>query len=106
MGNISVGGTGKTPHCEYIAKILDSKYKLALLSKGYGRTSKDFLYVEINTKPLKLVTKHFKANKIFNQIVAVDHSRVNGIKKIIQDFPETNIFILDDAFQHRSIKLV
>ena len=54
MGNITVGGTGKTPHCEYIAKTLDSKYKLALLSKGYGRISKDFLYVEVNSKAIEV----------------------------------------------------
>ena len=106
VGNITVGGTGKTPHCEYIAKTLDSKYKLALLSKGYGRTSKDFLYVEINSKAIEVGDEALQSKQnIPNQIVAVDHSRVNGIQKILQDFPETNVFILDDAFQHRSIKI-
>ena len=106
VGNITVGGTGKTPHCEYIAKTLDSEYKLALLSKGYGRNSKDFNYVEVNSKAIEVGDEALQTKQnIPNQIVAVDHSRVNGIQKILQDFPKTNVFILDDAFQHRSIKI-
>ena len=106
VGNITVGGTGKTPHCEYIAKTLDSEYKLALLSKGYGRNTNNFNYVEVNNKAIEVGDEALQTKQnIPNQIVAVDHSRVNGIQKILQDFPKTNVFILDDAFQHRSIKL-
>ena len=106
VGNITVGGTGKTPHCEYIAKTLDSEYKLALLSKGYGRNTNNFNYVEVNSKAIEVGDEALQTKQnIPNQIVAVDHSRVNGIQKILQDFPKTNVFILDDAFQHRSIKI-
>lgn len=106
VGNITVGGTGKTPHCEYIAKTLDSEYKLALLSKGYGRNTNNFNYVEVNNKAIEVGDEALQTKQnIPNQIVAVDHSRVNGIQKILQDFPKTNVFILDDAFQHRSIKI-
>jgi tetraacyldisaccharide 4'-kinase len=106
VGNITVGGTGKTPHCEYIAKTLDSEYKLALLSKGYGRNTNNFNYVEVNSKAIEVSDEALQTKQnIPNQIVAVDHSRVNGIQKILQDFPKTNVFILDDAFQHRSIKI-
>ena len=64
VGNITVGGTGKTPHCEYIAKTLDSEYKLALLSKGYGRNTKILIMLKLIARPLKSVTKLFKLNKI------------------------------------------
>ena len=106
VGNITVGGTGKTPHCEYIAKTLDSEYKLALLSKGYGRNTNNFNYVEISSKAIEVGDEALQTKQNSpNQIVAVDHSRVNGIQKILKDFPKTNVFILDDAFQHRSIKI-
>ena len=67
---------------------------------------KILFYVEINSKAIEVGDEALQSKQnIPNQIVAVDHSRVNGIQKIIQDFPETNVFILDDAFQHRSIKI-
>ena len=106
VGNITVGGTGKTPHSEYIAKILDSKYKLALLSKGYGRNTNNFNYVEIKSKAVEVGDEALQSKQnLPNQIVGVDHNRVNGVQKILKDFPQTNVFILDDAFQHRSIKI-
>ena len=64
VGN-TVGGTGKTPHCEYIAKTLDSEYKLALLSKGYGRNIIILIMLKLIARPLKSVTKLFKLNKTF-----------------------------------------
>lgn len=106
VGNITVGGTGKTPHSEYIAKMLDSNHKLALLSKGYGRNSNHFKYVEINSKAEEVGDESLQIKQnLPEQIVAVDHSRVNGVNQILKDFPETNVFILDDAYQHRSIKI-
>ena len=106
VGNIAVGGTGKTPHTEYIAKILKLDYKLALLSRGYGRKTNNFIYVEINDKALEVGDEALQSKHNYpNQIVAVDKSRVNGVQKILKDYPLTNVFILDDAFQHRSIKI-
>ena len=90
VGNITVGGTGKTPHCEYIAKTLDSEYKLALLSKGYGRNTKILIMLKLHSKAIEVGDEALQTKQnIPNQIVAVDHSRVNGIQKILKEFPKT-----------------
>jgi tetraacyldisaccharide 4'-kinase len=105
IGNISVGGSGKTPHTNYIAKLLSPNYKVAILSRGYGRKSSEFNYVELDSatsavgdEPLQL-----KRNNS-NCIVAVNNNRNNGVKKILIDHPATNVILLDDGFQHRRIK--
>lgn len=105
VGNITVGGTGKTPHTEYLARLLKERYKVAVLSRGYKRKSEGFLTAgnsstvsETGDEPLQI---HRKYNDI---IVAVDRKRVNGIREIMKRFPDVGIIILDDAFQHRSIK--
>lgn len=104
IGNITVGGTGKTPHTEYLVGLLKDKYKIAVLSRGYKRKTKDFLYVnqsnthqEVGDEPLQIATK-------FNDIiVAVCANRVEGVKKIKKE-NDVDIILLDDAFQHRKIK--
>ena len=105
IGNLSIGGTGKTPHTNYIAKLLSKNYKVGILSRGYGRKSKEFNYVQANSpvytvgdEPLQL-----KLNNP-NCIVAVNNNRNKGVEKIIADFPDINIILLDDGFQHRKIK--
>ncbi len=106
LGNLCVGGTGKTPHTEYIVKLLKDKYKIAVLSRGYGRKTSDYLLANeensnslfIGDEPAQIKNKHPEI------IVAVDANRVNGINKTKAQFPETEIFILDDAFQHRYVK--
>ena len=105
VGNITVGGTGKTPHTEYLAGLLYEKYRIAILSRGYKRKSHGFrvasassTFIEIGDEPLQI----FK--KFPGIIVAVDGDRINGARTIINDHPETEIIILDDGFQHRSIK--
>ncbi len=106
IGNLAVGGTGKTPHTDYIINLLKKEYKVATLSRGYGRKTNDFLYVTTNSKadkvgdePLQLKQKHP------NCIVAVDKDRRKGIQKIINDHPNINVILLDDAFQHRWVKV-
>lgn len=106
VGNISVGGTGKTPHVEYLVDALKDKMKIAVLSRGYKRKTRGFIEVETNMgvnevgdEPLQIKTK-------FPEItVAVDRSRVHGIDTIISEKVNTKIdvIILDDAFQHRYV---
>ena len=106
IGNISVGGTGKTPHTEYIAKILKDEYKISLLSKGYGRKTQNVNYVHTNSNPIEVGDESLQTKRNFpDQIVAVDHHRVNGVEKILSEHQNIRAIILDDAFQHRSIKL-
>jgi len=106
VGNITAGGTGKTPHTSYIASLLEDKFNIAILSKGYGRKSKDFQYVELNSNVIQVGDEPLQTKQNFpKQIVAVDHKRVNGVLKIIEENPETSVVILDDAYQHRSIKI-
>lgn len=102
IGNITVGGTGKTPHTEYIIRLLKENYKLAILSRGYKRKTSGFRiagensnFEEIGDEPLQI------KNKFKDIIVAVDGNRVRGIKGILQKEPTTDIILLDDAFQHR-----
>jgi tetraacyldisaccharide 4'-kinase len=104
VGNITVGGTGKTPHTEYLAELLRKDFKVATLSRGYKRKTSDFrialegsLVSEIGDEPLQIF------RKFPDIIVAVDRNRVKGINRIMQTFPGTEVVILDDAFQHRRV---
>jgi len=104
VGNITVGGTGKTPHTEYLAGLLRENFKVAILSRGYKRKTRDFRIVsssslvsEVGDEPLQLFRK-FPDN-----LVAIDRNRVRGIWKILQADPETEVIILDDGYQHRRL---
>ena len=107
VGNLSVGGTGKTPHVELIASWLINESKnIAILSRGYGRTTKGLLEIKevlsaelSGDEPLQYKTK-FK-NKA---VVVVSEDRRKGVEYIIQHFPQTDVILLDDAFQHRKVK--
>ncbi len=106
VGNLTVGGTGKTPHVEYLVKLLHPKYKLGTLSRGYGRKTIGFhlatataTTAEIGDEP-----KQFR-NRFAPEIpVAVDGQRVHGVRKLMEKFPSLDVIILDDVFQHRRIK--
>lgn len=105
IGNITVGGTGKTPHAEYLIDLLRKEFKVALLSRGYKRKSKGFRIVsqlssaaETGDEPLQVFLK------FPDIIVAVDRDRAKGIRTILKEHPETEVIILDDGFQHRKIK--
>ena len=105
VGNLSVGGTGKTPHTDYITKLLEKKYNLAIISRGYGRRSSGFKYVKLNSKPLDIGDEPLMLkNKNPNTIVAVNSNRNQAVEKIINDYPEINLIILDDGYQHRKIQ--
>ncbi|MBI4649152.1 MAG: tetraacyldisaccharide 4'-kinase [Bacteroidia bacterium] len=107
IGNITVGGTGKTPHVEYLADLFKRRFKVAVLSRGYKRKSRGFRFVTTDSSCIEAgdEPKQIK-QKLPEIIVAVDRNRVNGINKLINnnsgDSPD--IIVLDDAFQHRRVK--
>ncbi|HCC70358.1 MAG TPA: tetraacyldisaccharide 4'-kinase [Bacteroidales bacterium] len=105
VGNITVGGTGKTPHTEYLVNLLKKDYNVAVLSRGYKRKTRDFNIVEADSdvytsgdEPLQIKYKHPELT------VAVDRNRVHGINEILTRKPHSDIILLDDAFQHRYIE--
>ncbi len=105
VGNLSTGGTGKSPMIEFLINALKTDYKVATLSRGYKRTTKGFIVVksrhlshEVGDEPLQ-----FKTN--FPEItVAVDANRRRGISNLLKNEPELDLILLDDAFQHRKVK--
>jgi tetraacyldisaccharide 4'-kinase len=105
IGNLTTGGTGKTPHIEYLVRLLDTDKNVATLSRGYGRKTNGFQYVSENSKPEIVGDEPLQLKNKFNKItVAVCESRKSGIERIIQDNPLTDVVLLDDAFQHRAVK--
>ena len=105
VGNITVGGTGKTPFTEYLVRALSQKYCVAVLSHGYKRKTKGFRLVENNATPAETGDESYLVKRKFPEItVAVDADKVNGIARIREAFPDTQVIILDDAFQYRRIR--
>jgi tetraacyldisaccharide 4'-kinase len=104
VGNITVGGTGKTPHTELLISILKDKTPTAIVSRGYKRMTRGFRYVEITDtvkqagdEPLQIKRKNPDIT------VAVDGNRVEAIRRLKNEIPELGVVILDDAFQHRKV---
>lgn len=106
VGNLTVGGTGKTPHVEMLVEKLRSKYNIAVVSRGYKRKTHGFVLATATSTPEQIGDEAYQIYKKFSGeiIVAVCENRKKGIEKIMGIFPETNLIILDDAFQHRSVK--
>lgn len=105
IGNITVGGTGKTPHTEYIINLLKEQYRLATLSRGYKRKTKGFFEVKIGSKISEVGDEPLQIKNKFPDItVAVDEKRVNGVKELLKKENKPQVILLDDAFQHRHIK--
>lgn len=105
VGNLTVGGTGKTPVSEMLISNLASKYNVALLSRGYKRRTKGYLEVTPEMGFLKVgdEPKQIKL-KFPNIVVSVCEKRREGIAQIREDHPEVNLIILDDGFQHRYVE--
>jgi len=104
VGNLAVGGTGKTPHTEFILSVLQNKWKTAVLSRGYKRKTKGFQVANENSNSLILGDEPFQIHQKFpNVTVSVDEKRVHGVKKLQSLFPDLQLVVLDDAFQHRHI---
>lgn len=105
VGNLSVGGTGKTPMVEYLIRLLADKYNLAVLSRGYKRKSKGFYLAKDTTTIEEIGDEPFQYHSKFKNInVAVNANRVEGVETILKALPKTDVVLLDDAFQHRKIK--
>lgn len=105
VGNISVGGSGKTPHTEFLIEMLQDEYQVAVLSRGYKRKTRGFRLVEADDSFLLSGDEPLQIKQKFpNAIVAVCENRVKGISQLMSKFPDLKLIILDDAFQHRRVK--
>lgn len=105
VGNLSTGGTGKTPHIEFIIRLLKDNYQVGVVSRGYGRRTKGFIVVEtdsdarnVGDEPLQIKQNHPEAN------VAVGEQRIIAIPSLLNEAPDTQVVLLDDAFQHRYVR--
>jgi tetraacyldisaccharide 4'-kinase len=104
VGNITVGGTGKTPHTEYLIGLLGKNFRVATLSRGYMRKSSGFRIASSSDDVSEIGDEPMQIHKKYPEItVAVDRNRVNGVYSILKEKPETEVIILDDGFQHRKI---
>jgi hypothetical protein len=105
VGNITVGGTGKSPHIEYLIDLLAPFYKVATLSRGYRRHTTGFIIAHENTNAREIGDEPFQFKSKYPQItVAVAEERMTAIPLLLQNRPETEIVLLDDAFQHRTVR--
>ncbi len=105
VGNLSVGGTGKSPMVEYLVANLKDKFKVATLSRGYKRKTKGYALANENTTALEIGDEPMQFHQKFPDVpIAVGEERILAIPQLLHDKPETQAIILDDAFQHRSIK--
>lgn len=105
MGNLSVGGTGKTPHVEYLIRLLTEKFRIGILSRGYQRRTSGYVQVqpgstadEVGDEPALLKRKYPHV------AVAVCEDRALGVPLLLSSSPQTDVVILDDAFQHRAVR--
>lgn len=106
IGNIAAGGTGKTPHTEYIIDLLRSSYNIGVVSRGYKRRTSGFVLASSRSTTGDIGDEPYQIyNKFGGEIkVAVCERRVEGVEKLLKAFPQINLILLDDAFQHRYIK--
>jgi len=105
VGNLNVGGSGKTPMVEYIIRLLKDRFRIATLSRGYKRRTKGFRTASAEDTALHLGDEPMQMQRKFgDQVhVTVGEDRVFAIPNILQEFPDTNVVIMDDAFQHRAV---
>jgi len=103
VGNLSVGGTGKSPHVEFLLEALTKKYKTAALSRGYGRQSKGFVKVTASADVTQVGDEALNYAQKFEgkAEVAVCEKRVEGAQKLLESYPELEVIVLDDGYQHR-----
>lgn len=104
VGNLCVGGTGKTPHIEYLIRLLKPEFYLATLSRGYGRKTKGFIIADTQSTSNDIGDEPLQFKRKFNNVrIAVDTKRINGIKQLKKNYPSLQCILLDDAFQHRAV---
>ena len=106
IGNLTVGGTGKTPHTEYLLSFLTDKFNVAVISRGYKRKTKGFLLAKDDSTSQDIGDEPFQIKYKFKQaVVAVDAKRCRAIENILAlDKPRVDVVLLDDAYQHRYVK--
>ena len=105
VGNLSVGGTGKSPMVEYLVELLMHKFRIAIVSRGYKRKTTGYALANENTTALEIGDEPMQFHlKYPNVAVAVGEERIVAIPQLLHDKPDTQVIILDDAFQHRAIK--
>lgn len=105
VGNLSVGGAGKTPHIEYLIRLLKDYVNVATLSRGYGRKTQGFITAHLDMSAQQVGDEPLQFKRKFPDIhVSVSESRAFGIPRIMMESPDTQVVLLDDAFQHRSVK--
>lgn len=107
VGNITVGGSGKTPHVEYLIRLLKDDMKVAVLSRGYKRKSRGYVLSDADTPMVQLGDEPYQMKRKFPDVhVAVDKKRRRGITRLTTDeaTKDTEVVLLDDAFQHRYVK--
>lgn len=106
VGNITVGGTGKTPFSEYLIRVLKGNFKVGLLSRGYKRKTSGYLLLTSKSTPQDVGDEPFQIKRKFPDImVAVDANRRRGIRSMLSELKDKpDIIVLDDAYQHRYVK--
>lgn len=106
VGNITVGGTGKTPHVEYIIEALYRRYHVAVLSRGYKRKTKGFILASNNMTPRDIGDEPYQIYRKYGGLItlAVCEKRRKGIRELLRIDPDINLILLDDGFQHRYVK--
>lgn len=106
IGNIAAGGTGKTPHTEYVINLLKYNYHIGMISRGYKRNTKGFVLATSRSTPLDIGDEPYQIFQKFGRevSVAVCENRCEGIEELLRIDPEINLIVLDDAFQHRYVK--
>lgn len=106
VGNLSAGGTGKSPMTEYLIRLLHKNYSLATLSRGYRRKTKGFLLADAHTTADEIGDEPYQMYLKYNKVarVAVGEERTIAIPNILLEYPETQVVLMDDGFQHRAVK--
>ena len=106
VGNINVGGTGKTPHVEYIIEALYRRYRIGVLSRGYKRKTKGFILASENMTPRDIGDEPYQIYHKFGDLItlAVCEKRRKGIRELLRIDPSINLILMDDGFQHRYVK--
>lgn len=113
VGNITIGGAGKTPHVEYLIRLLQSRARVAVLSRGYKRKTKGYVLAhegvsasDIGDEPFQMYQKYALPQSAQSVHVAVNSNRVEGINRLRHDTEtkDTDVILLDDAYQHRYVK--
>ncbi len=105
VGNLAVGGSGKTPHIEYLIRVLQPGFQVATLSRGYGRKTRGFKEVMISGQPIEFGDESLQIKRKFPEVrVFVGEDRVEAITALLLEAPDTEVILLDDAFQHLPLK--